>query len=136
MTDRELLNLAIQARKNAYAPYSGFRVGAALLASDGRVFCGSNIENASYSATICAERAAFSAAISAGVRNFSAIAIAGGKGETADPCVAPCGVCRQVMAEFCEIGDFEILLGNETEIACYSLGDLFPYQFGVKNLED
>lgn len=135
MTDRELLNLALQARENAYAPYSAFRVGAALLCSNGRVFCGSNIENASYPATICAERAAFSAAVSAGAREFSAIAIAGGKGEAADPCVAPCGICRQVMAEFCKAEEFKIILGNEQTVKVYSLADLLPLGFGAKNLE-
>lgn len=136
MTDRELLNLALRARENAYAPYSGFRVGAALLAADGRVFCGSNIENASYPATICAERAAFSAAVSAGAREFAAIAIAGGKDDAADPCVAPCGICRQVMAEFCKADAFKIILGNETEQNGYSLAELLPLGFGAKNLED
>ncbi len=136
MTERALLDLAIQARENAYAPYSGFRVGAALLCTDGRVFCGVNIENASYPATICAERAAFSAAVSAGVKEFSAIAVAGGKGETADPCVAPCGVCRQVMAEFCPADTFRIILGNDQQLNSYSLAELLPLGFGAKNLED
>jgi len=135
MTDRELLNLALQARSNAYAPYSGFRVGAALLSADGQVFCGCNIENASYPATVCAERAAFSAAVSAGVREFSAIAVAGGKGNEADPCVAPCGICRQVMAEFCKAEAFKIILGNERSVKAFSLAELLPLGFGAKNLE-
>ena len=135
MTDRALMDLALQARKNAYAPYSEFRVGAALLSAEGQVFCGSNVENASYPATICAERAAFSAAVSAGAREFTAIAIAGGKGETADPCVAPCGICRQVMAEFCSAENFKIILGDEKSVKVYTLSELLPLGFGAKNLE-
>ncbi len=135
MKYRQLLDIALAAREHAYAPYSGFRVGAALLSTDGRVFCGSNMENASYSATICAERAAFSTAISAGAREFTAIAIAGGKGNEADLHVAPCGVCRQVMAEFCPNGALTVVLGNEQEFKTYPLAELLPMGFNAKNLE-
>ena len=131
MSDCELMNLAIEARKNAYAPYSGFRVGAALLTADGRVFTGCNIENAAYTPTNCAERTAFFKAVSEGVRGFAAIAIAGGAGETPDAVCAPCGVCRQVMAEFCD-PDFRILLGNADEMTAYSLDALLPCSFSLR----
>ncbi len=129
---RSLLNAALAARAHAYAPYSGYRVGAALLAEDGRVFTGCNMENASYGATICAERAAFAAAVSAGVRSFKAIAVAGGRGEKADPAASPCGICRQVMAELCE-GDFKIILGNEECVKEYSLTQLIPLHFKLED---
>lgn len=135
MNDKELLNMALAARANAYAPYSGYRVGAALLACDGQVFTGCNVENASYSATLCAERTAFSAAVSNGVRAFSAIAVAGGKGEQADPTAPPCGVCRQVMAEFCG-PEFKIILGNGTNLQVYTLEQLMPLAFDAKKLEE
>ncbi len=129
---RGLLDAALAARANAYAPYSGYRVGAALLAEDGRIFIGCNMENASYGATICAERSAFSAAVTAGARKFKAIAIAGGKEEQAEPAAAPCGICRQVMAEFCD-GDFRIILGNQEEMAEYTLSQLLPLAFELED---
>ncbi len=135
MTDRELLNQALIAREAAYAPYSGYRVGAALLSADGTVYTGCNMENASYSATLCAERAAFSAAIGAGARAFKAIAIAGGKGRKADESVAPCGVCRQVMAEFVD-RDFAVIWGNDQVLERHGFGELLPFAFNQKNLED
>lgn len=135
MIDRELLNLALEARKTSYAPYSNYRVGAALLCADGKIYTGSNVENASYSATICAERSAFAAAASAGERNFTAIAVAGGKGEKAEEAAPPCGVCRQVMAEFCK-EDFKIILGNEDTFKTYCLADLLPLSFDAGNLEE
>lgn len=135
MDKRALLDVALAARENAYAPYSGYRVGAALLAKDGRIFTGSNLENASYGATICAERSAFAAAVSVGVREFAAIAVAGGKGEQADPVAPPCGICRQVMAEFCT-GDFNVILGDEKELKVYSLRELLPLSFDASNLEE
>ena len=128
---RELLNRALEARNNAYAPYSDYRVGAALLCGDGTVFTGSNVENASYGATVCAERSAFAAAVSAGKRSFKAIAVAGGKGKTADPTASPCGICRQVMAEFCD-KDFAVVLGNETEMKEYTLEQLLPLNFNLE----
>ena len=101
MTDKELILSALKARENAYAPYSQFLVGAALLCSDGTVYTGCNIENISYSGTVCAERTAIFKAVSDGKREFSKIAIVGGKkGETIS--AYPCGICRQVMAEFCK----------------------------------
>ena len=129
---RRLLNAALAARAHAYAPYSGYRVGAALLAEDGRVFTGCNMENASYGATVCAERAAFAAAIGAGVRSFKAIAVAGGREEKADPAASPCGICRQVMAEFCR-ADFKIILGNEDDVKEYSLSQLLPLHFKLED---
>lgn len=102
MTDQELIQRAIAARLNAHAPYSNFQVGAALLAKDGRVFNGCNVENLSYGLTICAERNAVFAAVAAGVKEFAAIAIVA---DTREP-ISPCGACRQVMAEF---GDFKVI---------------------------
>ena len=130
MTDLELMRAAEAARKNAYAPYSGFRVGAALLSKSGRLFTGCNIENAAYSPTNCAERTAFFKAISEGERGFSAIAIAGGSGEDADAICAPCGVCRQVMAEFCD-ADFRVILGNSGHLQPPTLASLLPLAFSL-----
>ena len=101
MTDQELMSLAVEARKQSYSPYSSFRVGAALLAKSGKVYLGCNIENAAYTPTNCAERTALFKAVSEGEREFTAIAIVGGRGETIADFCAPCGVCRQVLAEFC-----------------------------------
>lgn len=131
MTDQQLMLLAKKARERAYAPYSGFMVGAALLAKSGKVYEGANIENASYSATVCAERNAFAAAVLAGEKEFSAIAVAGGKREDLEPSVAPCGICRQVMAEFCK-GDFKIILGSGT----FTLAELLPFAFGAVQMEE
>lgn len=128
MTDRELMKKALEARENAYAPYSHFRVGAALLAKSGKVYLGCNIENAAFSATVCAERTAIFKAVSEGERAFEALAIVGGReGEISELC-APCGVCRQVIAEFCA-KDFRILLGNEAHFEGYSLESLLPLSF-------
>ena len=128
MNEKELALSAIKARETAYAPYSEFYVGAALLCSDGTVFTGCNIENISYSATVCAERTAFFKAVSEGKREFSAIAIAGGKkGESIF--AYPCGVCRQVMREFCS-DDFLVILGNKNlEYKEYKLSEILPLSF-------
>ena len=133
MTDLELIKTAIEARKRAYAPYSGFSVGAALLTADGRVFMGCNIENAAFTPTNCAERTAFFKAVSEGVRAFEAIAVVGGKGEEPSEFCAPCGVCRQVMAEFCS-HDFRIVLGNEKNQTVYTLSELLPASFSKSDL--
>ena len=133
MTDLELIKTAIEARKRAYAPYSGFFVGAALLAADGRVFTGCNIENAAFTPTNCAERTAFFKAVSEGVRAFEAIAVVGGKGEEPSEFCAPCGVCRQVMAEFCS-PDFRVILGNENNQTVYTLSELLPASFSKSDL--
>ena len=134
MSDQELMKAAVKARKQAYAPYSGFFVGAALLTKGGKLYTGCNIESASYTPTNCAERTTFFKAVSEGEREFEAIAIVGGKGETLSDLCAPCGVCRQVMAEFCD-GDFRILLGTSENFEEYSLKDLFPLSFGKNDLK-
>ena len=132
MTDHELMLLAEQARLKAYVPYSGFKVGAALLAKSGKVYLGCNIENASYTPTNCAERTAFFKAVSEGEMEFEKIAIAGGK-EEPNELVRPCGVCRQVMAEFCD-ESFTILLGNSKGIKSFSLKEILPLSFTKKDL--
>ncbi|MBQ3571498.1 MAG: cytidine deaminase [Clostridia bacterium] len=134
MTDKELMLLAEEARLKAYAPYSGFKVGAALLAKSGKVYLGCNIENAAYTPTNCAERTAFFKAVSEGEFEFEKIAIVGGK-EKPSELVAPCGVCRQVMAEFCN-PSFEIVLGNSKNFKKLTLGEMLPCSFTPKNLED
>ena len=125
MSNQELMKLALQARKKAYAPYSGFLVGAALLCADGSVYLGCNIENSSFSPTCCAERVAIFKAISDGKRDFCAIAIAGGK-ETAENACYPCGVCRQVMSEFCSESFKIVTAEGET-----TLGALLPKSFNL-----
>ena len=124
-----LMTLAKEAMLNAYAPYSGFWVGAALLCADGSIYTGCNIENAAYGPTNCAERTAFFKAVSEGKRSFTAIAICGGKaGEITDIC-PPCGVCRQVMREFCS-DDFVIyLLGAGDSVEKHTLSQLLPCSF-------
>ena len=129
MTDKELIEKAKNAAQNAYAPYSDFTVGAALMTKDSKVYTGCNIENASFSPTNCAERTAFFKAISEGEREFSKIAIVGGKNKNFTDFCSPCGVCRQVMSEFCK-GDFIILLGrNDEEIKAVTLKELLPLSF-------
>lgn len=128
MTKEQLASLAKQAMEHSYSPYSGYRVGAALLCKDGSVYTGCNIENAGYSATNCAERTAFFKAVSEGKKEFSAIAICGGKDGMIEGLFPPCGVCRQVMREFCE-DDFEIYLLTKDGIETYTLGELLPVSF-------
>ena len=136
MTPLALMERALEAREKASAPYSKFWVGAALLCADGQVFTGCNMENASYSPTLCAERAAFAAAVAAGYREFSAIAIAGGyRTESADQACFPCGVCRQVMREFCR-DDFPIYLLESDRIIEYTLGQLLPHSFSLGGSDD
>lgn len=137
MERRELVTLALEARKKAYTPYSHFKVGAALLTKEGKVYQGCNIENAAYTPSNCAERTAFFKAISEGDYNFAAIAIVGGAedAENLELC-APCGVCRQVMMEFCDYHDFEIILAKSPEeYKVMSLEELLPMGFGPANLE-
>lgn len=134
MSDRALMELAYKARKASYSPYSGFRVGAALLGESGNVYLGCNVENAAYTPTNCAERTAFFKAVSEGELSFSAIAIVGGKGEEPAEICAPCGVCRQVMAEFCD-GDFRVIMGNLDRIEIKTLKELLPLSFGKNDLE-
>ena len=130
MTGEKLLELAIQAMEKAYAPYSGFKVGAALLCADGTVYQGCNIENASYSPTNCAERTAFFKAIYDGHRDFAAIAVCGGKDGEITGYFPPCGVCRQVMREFCE-QDFKIYMITPDGYEERTLAELLPDSFSL-----
>ncbi|MCI8516831.1 MAG: cytidine deaminase [Hungatella sp.] len=136
MTDKKaLIRAAIEALPGSYVPYSHFHVAAALLCADGSVYTGINIENASYTPTICAERSAFFRAVNEGRREFEAIVICGGKeGVITDYC-APCGVCRQVMREFCDPETFQIILAkSEEEYREFTLKELLPMGFGPENL--
>lgn len=137
MDEKQLIELAYEARERAYTPYSGFQVGAALLTKSGKVYQGCNIENASYTPTNCAERTAFFKAVSEGEREFAAIAIVGGQAGTRDgKLCAPCGVCRQVMMEFCDPKEFRILLENgKGGILNLTLEELLPFGFGPENLK-
>jgi cytidine deaminase len=119
MESEALIDAAWQTRERAYAPYSGFAVGAALLAADGRIFCGCNVENLSFGLTMCAERVAIGAAVAAGVRDFVAMAVVA---DTAVP-ISPCGACRQVMAEF---GVPKVLLANRAGRLEFTLEELLP----------
>ena len=135
MDNGELIRLALEARQAAYAPYSHFKVGAALLTKDGKVYEGCNIENAGYTPTNCAERTAFFKAVSEGERDFVAIAIVGGKGEMPEDYAWPCGVCRQVMMEFCDPKTFRIITAiSEEEYMDKTLEEMFPHGFGPANL--
>ena len=130
MQEKMLISEAVKAMKNAYAPYSGFFVGAAILSDSNKVYRGMNIENAAYSATVCAERTAIFSALAAGERSFCAIAIVGGhKGEIHDFC-PPCGVCRQVLSEFCP-PDMKIYLYNGSETKTFTLAELLPESFSL-----
>jgi len=143
---QDLLKAAWRQTQFSYAPYSGFRVGAALLSEDGNVYLGSNIENASYPAGNCAERTAFFRAVSEGQKSFRAIAIIGGKVlkngemEVRDYCY-PCGICRQVMAEFCSFDDFEIVLCKSKTIESetmkvFKLKEMLPFAFAKSEIYD
>ena len=136
MNAEGLLVMASVKRHSAYAPYSHFKVGAALLTERGKIYTGCNIENAAYTPSNCAERTAFFKAVSDGERNFRAIAIVGGKeGEKDYDFCSPCGVCRQVMREFCNPETFQIILAkSETEYHIYKLKELLPLGFGPEDL--
>ena len=133
MTDKELLLKAVEARSFAYAPYSDHKVGAALIGKNGKVYTGCNVENAAYTPTNCAERTAIFKAVSEGEREFAAIAVVGGIGDSLSELCAPCGVCRQVLAEFCD-GDFKVVMGTPDRIVVSSLSELLPHSFGKVNL--
>ncbi len=135
ISDRALLLRAAEARERAYAPYSRFRVGAALLAASGEVYVGCNVENAAYTPTNCAERTAFFRAVSEGEREFVAIAVVGGRGAQTSGVCTPCGVCRQVMAEFCR-ADFRVVMGEADAPQVRTLGELLPESFGLAASED
>ena len=129
MTDKEIYNSAIKAMEHSYSPYSDCKVGAALLCKNGKVFTGTNIENAAFGPTVCAERVAVFKAVSEGEKDFSKIAVVGGKNGVINGIFAPCGVCRQVLREFCE-DDFEILLGEtEDSFKTVTLKELLPLSF-------
>ena len=130
MTPRELALAAIEAMKKSYSPYSHFTVGAALLTKEGKLYTGANIENASYTPTVCAERNAIFTAVHNGEREFEAIAIVGGHEGEIKGVTAPCGVCRQVMSEFCS-PDFKVLLvtSPDGDFEETTLGELLPYTF-------
>ena len=131
MTPEELVRQALAAMKFAYVPYSGFTVGAALLTKSGKVYLGCNIENAAYGPSNCAERTAFFKAVSEGEREFSAIAVVGGKDGVVTDIFPPCGVCRQVMQEFCA-PDFMIYMGRgDDSYEAVPLEQLLPYGFNA-----
>lgn len=133
MTDKELMVAANEARKFAYTPYSHFKVGAALLTKSGKLYTGCNIENSSYTPTVCAERTAVFKAVSEGESDFTVIAVVGGKEENPLEFCSPCGVCRQVLAEFCG-EDFRILLGNPEKFQSYTVDEILPFSFTKKDL--
>ncbi len=136
MTELELCAAAISAMKNAYVPYSGYRVGAALLTKSGRVYTGCNIENASFTPTVCAERTAVFKAVSEGERDFAMLAVCGGKNGVITGAFPPCGVCRQVLAEFCP-PDFPVLLiTGEGAYRRVTLAELLPFGFGPSYMEE
>lgn len=132
---QELIKTAIGMRAFSYVPYSNYRVGAALLTTEGKIYTGCNIENAGYTPCNCAERTAFFKAVSEGVRDFRAICVVGGKDGPLTEYAAPCGVCRQVMMEFCNPDTFEIILATSPEqYEIFTLKELFPMGFGPGNL--
>lgn len=135
-SDAELLKLAVQARQNAYTPYSHFQVGAALVADSGKVYLGCNIENAAYGPSNCAERTAIFKAVSEGERRFTRIAVVGAleNGDALAEQCFPCGVCRQVLNEFCP-PDCQVVLADKGKVVVYTLGELLPHSFGPDNLK-
>ena len=136
--EEALVSAALKARKQAYAPYSHWTVGAALFTKDGKIYEGCNIENAAYTPTNCAERTAFFKAVSEGAREFAAIAIVGGY-DTKEPesICAPCGVCRQVMMEFCDPDTVRVILGTKDGVqVSQTLKELLPYGFGPDTLNE
>ena len=136
MDQNKLIDLAWKARENAYVPYSHFKVGACIALKDGTFVQGCNIENAAYTPTNCAERTAFFKAVSEGVKEFQAICVVGGRDGVLTGYAAPCGVCRQVMAEFCEPDTFRIFVSKKNgEYREYTLGELFPGAFTKDDIE-
>ena len=133
MTNADLIALAAEMTRRSYAPYSHFHVGAALLCRDGRVWTGCNIENAAFGPTVCAERVAFFSAIRDGARDFERIAVVGGEEGRITSFTYPCGVCRQVMREFCG-DDFAVIVSDGKEIREIALGDLLPHSFSPADL--
>ena len=134
-TVEKLIELAMEQLSFSYAPYSEFKVGAALLTQDGKIYTGCNIENAAYTPSNCAERTAFFKAVSEGERAFQAICIVGGKNGVLTDNTAPCGVCRQVMIEFCNPDTFQVILAiSKEQFKIFTLKELFPLGFGPDNL--
>ena len=125
-----LMDIAKEARNNSYSPYSKFKVGAALLTKTGKIYKGCNVESASYSPSCCAERTAFFKAVSEGEKEFDSIAVCGGSKDISDYCL-PCGVCRQVMSEFCD-KDFKIYVTNGKDVKSYTLDELLPHSFELE----
>ena len=134
MKASDLIKLAAEARKKAYADYSGYKVGAAILGKNGKVYTGCNVENAVFPAGICAERNAIFSAVADGTREFSKIAIVGGSGEKVTGYAYPCGICRQVMREFCD-DDFEIILYDGRKQLRKTLAEILPFSFSRADLE-
>ena len=134
MDNSQLLDTAIRAMQSAYAPYSHFHVGAALLTESGEIYTGCNIENAAYSCTVCAERTAFFSAVRDGHRKFTKIAVVGGMNGEISSFTYPCGVCRQVMREFCDDG-FILIFTDGKEVRELTSGELLPYSFSPANLD-
>lgn len=139
MLDRKmiekLIEMAVKMTKMSYSPYSNFKVGAALLAKNGQIYTGCNIENAGYTPSNCAERTAFFKAVSEGVKEFDAIAVVGGRNGELKQMAAPCGVCRQVMMEFCDPKSFQIIMATDQEhYQLMTLEELLPMGFGPKDL--
>lgn len=131
----EMIDLAIRQMDFSYVPYSHFRVGAALLTKSGKIYTGCNIENAAYTPTNCAERTAFFKAVSEGVKEFEAICVVGGKDGILTEYASPCGVCRQVMMEFCDPDSFQVIVAVSREkYKIFSLGEMLPMGFGPANL--
>ena len=136
ISHKELIREAMEARKMAYTPYSDFKVGAALLTTEGKIYRGCNIESASYTPTNCAERTAFFKAVSEGEREFEAIAIVGGRKNEIEDYAYPCGVCRQVMMEFCDPKTFQVIVAiTENTYIQKSLEEMLPMGFGPFNLK-
>lgn len=135
MKTEELIEKAFEAREASYSPYSKYKVGAALLTKDGKVYKGCNIENASYTPTNCAERTAFFKAVSEGEREFEAIAIVGGYDGSPEDYAYPCGVCRQVMMEFCDPKSFHVITAvSRDKYIDKTLEEMLPYGFGPSSL--
>ena len=134
MTEKELCAAAKKAMQMSYSPYSSCKVGAALLTKSGKVYTGCNIENASFTPTVCAERTAIFKAVSEGEKEFSMIAVAGGKDGKIEKPFVPCGVCRQVMSEFCTSGFKILVVKKEEEYDTYTLADLLPSAFTSNNI--
>lgn len=134
-TIEKMIEIAIEQLAFSYTPYSGFKVGAALLTEEGKIYKGCNIENAAYTPTNCAERTAFFKAVSEGERKFKAICVVGGKDGILTEYAAPCGVCRQVMMEFCDPDTFQIILAiSKDKYDIFTLKEILPLGFGPNNL--